>query len=141
MKKLNLSIVAVLCAVVLCSNAAADAGSAFRAMRKQQLAADLHAPITALPIKFGDDEDQLYQPPGPAGMVEPQLVKLKSRYFLPDLIWLPDQFEGTRHIYVRLAWTDPRACPKMLEKHGFKVKKSCVTNSTWLRPTTTAFWP
>jgi Subtilase family len=121
MSKKSVSCLTCVCVLLICSYLFADAGKAFKAMRKVELKEEPSAPITTVPITFGDEEKELLCPPGPVNMIEPNLIKLKSRYFLPDKTWQPEEFTGTRHIYVKLDSTNPKSEPSLLERTGFNV--------------------
>jgi len=123
MKKAWAGLIVGIWVILFCTSVFADAGTAYREWRKQAVAENASAAITKLPASFGDEERALDAPPAPVELIEPRLVKLKSRYFLPGKLWAPEKFEGRIHVYVKLDRSNPRAKPKLLKKDGFAVKK------------------
>jgi subtilase family protein/parallel beta helix pectate lyase-like protein len=123
MSKKSVSCLTFVCIFLICSHLFADAGSAFRAIRKVELTENSTAPVTRVPIKFGDENESIIVPPGPAALIEPKLIQSKSSFILPDKTWQPEKFTGTRHVYVQLDPSNPRSGPSLLEENGVTVKK------------------
>jgi hypothetical protein len=102
MSRKSVSCLTFVCVLLICSYLFADAGKAFRELRKTELTEDPTTPVTRVPVNFGDENQSIDGPPGPINLVEPKLVQNKSRVFMPDKNWKPTEFNGRQHIYVQL---------------------------------------